>query len=341
MLALFCLAGPGLSTRAGAAEPDAGSDEGSIGIRLLEAPTNRRDDPRALRYIVDHLPPGTTIDRQLLIVNRTGEPRRVDVYPAAATLEGSAFAFGADRTANELTSWTTVDRSSVELEPWGEARVRATIAVPTAASRGERYGVLWASTTSAPRASSEVKQIHRVGVRMYLDIGPGGEPASDFAIGDLHPARDPEGAPSVTVQVTNTGGRAVDLTGAITLSDGPAGSRAGPFPVGQGVTLPPGGSGQVVARLPAELPNGPWTAEVNLESGLVKRNATARIAFPDAGQVGKRGSTVFRALSWWAVTGAAVGLLLVIVGVAVLVHRSRRPGRTSTHQPRAHIPAGR
>ncbi|MEU0549613.1 hypothetical protein [Micromonospora sp. NPDC005979] len=304
---------------------------------MLEAPTDRRDDPRALRYIVDHLPPGTTIKRQLLIVNRTAESRRADVYAAAATLDGSSFTFGEGRAANELTSWTTVDRGSVELEPWGEARVRVTITVPPAASRGERYGVIWASTNSAPRTGGEVKQIHRVGVRMYLDIGPGGEPASDFAIGDLRPARGPEGKPSVTVQVTNTGGRAVDLTGAILLSDGPAGSRAGPFPVGQGVTLPPGGAGQVVATFPAELPNGPWKAEVNLESGLVKRSLTAQIRFPDPGRAGREGRVVSRVPSPWAL-GAVVSALLLVTGLAVLVRRRRR---SAAAPPRERVPAGR
>ena len=104
---------------AGAVEPDAGSEDGAIGIRLLEAPADRRTDPRALRYVVNHLPPGTTINRQLLIVNRTDETRHVDVYPAAATLEASAFRFGEGRAENELTSWVTLDQRAVELQPWG------------------------------------------------------------------------------------------------------------------------------------------------------------------------------------------------------------------------------
>ncbi|MCG5472239.1 hypothetical protein LADH09A_006277 [Micromonospora sp. LAH09] len=306
---------------------------------MLEAPTDRRSDPRALRYIVDHLPPGTTIKRQLLIVNRTDETRRVDVYPGAATLETSAFRFGEGRAANELTSWTTLDERAVELEPWGEARVRATITVPPAASRGERYGVIWASTSSAPRAGGEITQVHRVGVRMYLDIGPGGEPASDFSIGELRPARSPEGEPSVSVQVRNTGGRAVDLTGTVSLTDGPAGSRAGPFRIGQGVTLAPGAAGQVIARFPVELPNGPWKAEVNLESGLVKRSLTAQVQFPDAGQVGKRGSVVSRIMSGWAL-GAAVAGLLLVTGLAVLARGSRRSGRPPADRPRERIRAG-
>ncbi|PYC71183.1 hypothetical protein C7C45_12300 [Micromonospora arborensis] len=294
-----------------------------------------------MRYIVDHLPPGTTIKRQLLITNRTDETRRIDVYPAAATVEGSGFKFGEGRAANELTSWITLDKSAVEVEPWGEARVLATVTVPPPASRGERYGVIWASATSAPREGGEVTQIHRVGVRMYLDIGPGGEPVSDFSIGELRPARGPEGVPTVTAQVTNTGGRAIDLTGSVALTDGPADSRAGPFPVAQGVTLPPGGSGQVIARLPAELPNGPWKIEVNLESGMVKRSITAQIQFPDAGQVGERGSVISRMTSVWTV-GAAIAGLLLLTGLAVLVRRSRRQSpRPPTDAPRERIPVGR
>ncbi|WP_205779995.1 hypothetical protein [Micromonospora ureilytica] len=293
-----------------------------------------------MRYIVDHLPPGTTIKRQLLIANRTDQDRRIDVYPAAAKVEGSEFEFGEGRAANELTSWITLDKSAVEVDAGGEARVLATITVPSAASRGERYGVIWASATSAPRAGGEITQIHRVGVRMYLDIGPGGEPISDFSIGELRPARSPEGEPSLTAQVTNTGGRAIDLTGTVTLTEGPADSRAGPFAVGQGVTLPPGGSGQVVARLPAELPNGPWKVEVNLESGLVKRSVTAQIQFPDPGQVGKRGSVISRLASVWTV-GATVAGLLLIAGLAVLARRSRRTPRPHTGRPRERVSAGR
>ncbi|MBQ1018234.1 hypothetical protein KBX71_10220 [Micromonospora sp. D93] len=228
----------------------------------------------------------------------------------------------------------------MELGPQGETRVQATVTVPPPASRGERYGVIWASTASTPRAGGEITQVHRVGVRMYLDIGPGGEPASDFSIGEVRPARSPEGEPSLTIKVSNTGGRAVDLTGAVTLTDGPAGSRAGPFPVVQGVTLAPGASGQVIARFPVTLPNGPWNAEVNLESGLVKRSVTAQITFPDAGQVGKRGSVVSRIFSAWTVA-AAVGGLLLVVGLAMLARRSGRSGGPPTTRPRERTTAGR
>ena len=311
---------------------------------MLEAPTERRGDPRALRYIVDHLPPGTTIKRQLLIVNRTDQTRRVDVYPAAATLKDAAFRFGEGRAENELTSWVALDERAVELEPWGETRVRATITVPPTASQGERYGVVWASTASTPRAGGEITQVHRVGVRMYLDIGPGGEPASDFSIGEVRPARSPEGEPSVTVQVSNTGGRAIDLTGAVILSDGPAGSRAGPFPVGQGVAL---GAGRLRA---GHRPAPEHVAERPLEGGgdAGERPGEAehrqrRSTFPDAGRGSGNGAVSSPGCSPGGSAAAAVVGLLLVVGLAMLARRSRRSVGLGLPPaaPRERTPAGR
>ncbi|MFI5926164.1 hypothetical protein ACIA3K_09255 [Micromonospora sp. NPDC051543] len=97
---------------------------------------------------------------------------------------------------------------------------------------------------------------------------------------------------------------------------------------------------QVIARLPAELPNGPWKVEVHLESGLVKHSLSARIEFPDAGHVGRRGSVVSRMTSGWIVTAAAVGLAL-LAGLAVLARRSRQSRRPPAARPRERIPAGR
>ena len=51
------------------------SDPAGIGIKLLEAPTNRRDDPRARAYIVDHLVPGSVIKRRVQVENNTTEQR--------------------------------------------------------------------------------------------------------------------------------------------------------------------------------------------------------------------------------------------------------------------------
>ncbi|WP_121157477.1 hypothetical protein [Micromonospora pisi] len=274
---------------------------------------------------MDHLPPGSVIKRQMLVSNKTDERQRIELYPAAATVADARFQFGEGRTANELSSWISLDQETLDLKPRGEARFRATITVPPQASRGERYAVIWASVASAADPGANVNKIHRVGIRTYLDIGTGGEPPSSFSIGELTPARDTLGVPSVRVAVQNTGERALDLSGSVTLSDGPAGMRAGPFDVVEGTTLRPGESGSVLAVLPRDVPNGPWQISVNLESGLVKETASASITFPDPGRVGKPGSPLSRLGPLWVlVTGSLVVGLVVLTGLVLLIRRSRR-----------------
>ena len=57
-----------------------------------------------------------------------------------------------------------------------------TIRVPRDASPGERYGVVWAETRAAPAAGDGITQVNRVGIRLYLSVGPGGPPAANFKI---------------------------------------------------------------------------------------------------------------------------------------------------------------
>ncbi|OON30001.1 MULTISPECIES: peptidase [unclassified Micromonospora] len=331
---LLCAAGPGVPARAGA--PAAEPDSRAIGIQLLEAPVARHDDPRALRYIVDHLPPGSTIKRKISVVNHSAERRRLDLYAAGADVADGKFRFAEGRTANELSGWITLDEGSVTLDPQESARFTATVRVPREASAGERYGVVWASTVPARDTSANVNIVHRVGVRVYLDVGAGGEPPSDFTIGDVVPARDGEGRPSVDVAVRNTGGRALDMGGSATLSDGPGGVRAGPFDVVQGTTLAAGEAGSVRVLFPAELADGPWRIALDLESGKVRRSASGTITFPEPGQAGRRAPLFDRlARSWWLRAGALVAAAAAIAGVALLVRRLRRR-RRAVVEPAVH-----
>ncbi|WFE25227.1 hypothetical protein O7623_17640 [Solwaraspora sp. WMMD791] len=286
----------------------------------------RRADPRAHRYIVDHVPPGTGIERRLLVVNKSAQPRRVDVYAGAASIEQGRFRFASGRTGNELTSWITVGESTVDLAAYGQAEVEVAIAVPTQASEGERYAVVWAATGASADGTdaAEIRQVHRTGVRVYLDVGMGGEPRSDFSIEGMVPARDNAGTPSLTVGVRNTGGRAVDLTGEVDLADGPAGIRAGPFDVATATTLLPGESGEVRIELPGDLPAGPWTVTVRLRSGRIEHSATGRITFPAPGTTGVPATLAAQMVTTPTVVGASllVGLVL-LTGVGLVARRVR------------------
>lgn len=267
----------------GSAAHAAGAPGGRFGIRLLEAPVSRRNDPRALLYIVDHVKPGTVISRRLELSNTSNLVPRASVYPGAASIHDGSFAFAPGRTPDELSGWISLDRPSVVLPAHGTTQVRATIKVPRQASPGERYAVIWAEVAAPKDASHNVRVVHRIGVRVYLDVGPGGEPAPDFRIESLTPTRTKDGRAQVTAQVRNTGGRALDMNGVMTLSGGPGSLRAGPFRATPGTTLAPGQAGAVPITLNDPVPAGPWTAHVTLGSGKLKHSAEARITFPAAG----------------------------------------------------------
>lgn len=252
-------------------------DGGSIGIRLVDAPTDRRDDPRAQTYIIDHLAQGSTITRHVELSSTSSEPLDVALYVGAATLEDGEFTFGEGRAENDLTDWSSVDPPAVSVPPKGTVQAAVTIAVPGDAGDGERYGVIWAEL---PGSGGSANVVNRVGVRIYLSVGEGEEPVTDFTIDALTALRADDGTPIVSTTVTNTGGRAIDLSGSLQLTDGPGSLTAGPFNVDLGTTLGIGQEAPASVRLDPSLPDGPWTATVTLTSGRVTKEATGRITFP-------------------------------------------------------------
>ncbi|GGJ27588.1 hypothetical protein [Streptomyces brasiliensis] len=285
LLALAFVQAAGVMPAAGHGAPGAPSGRHpaagrTIGIKLLDAPESRRADPRAQAYIVDHLAPGSTIERRVEVTNESSTPMHVNVYAAAATIAKGKFTFAPQRTPNELTGWTSLNTADLELAASETARVRTTIRVPRDAAAGERYGVIWAQTGTGTDRSHNLTMLGRVGVRMYIDVGPGGEPPSDFKIERLYTTRARDGRGEVRARIHNTGGRALDISGALSLFDGPAGLRAGPFSVKTGTTLAPGDLGEVVVPLDARLPDGPWTVALTLKSGLVAHTTRATITFP-------------------------------------------------------------
>lgn len=114
-----------------------------IGIRLLEAPADRRNDPRALSYIVDHVKPGTTFSRKIELSNGTPQPVSLALYPDAARITGKGFEPAEGRTSSKLTSWITVTPDSVQVPPQGRATATVRVAVPPGAS--EASATAWSS----------------------------------------------------------------------------------------------------------------------------------------------------------------------------------------------------
>ena len=262
-----------------AASPQLAADSGRIGIRIVDVPPDAaRDDPLALSYIVNRLAPGKTVQRRIEVSNSTRSAAAVSVYAAAAGLRQGEFVFGPNHSKNELAGWTSVSQGVVRLQPNTKASETVTIRVPRDAAAGEHYAVIWAEVSTS--GSGGVKLANRVGIRMYLSVGTGGAPPSNFLIGPLTAKRSSSGQSLVVARIHNTGKRTIAISGNLTLSKGPGGVRAGPFPVKLVMPLTPGSTRAVTVRLDKQLPRGPWRAQLRLKTRLIQRVAVATLTFP-------------------------------------------------------------
>ena len=296
-------------------------------------------DPRARLYIVDHLAPGTTIERRIEVLNTSDSTQRVVLYSAAATIEKGSFLGSKGHTQNYVSRWTSVTPPTSQVAAGGLLTGTVTIKIPPNAPPGEQYGVVWAETRSAPEGGEGVVEVNRVGIRIYLSVGPGGAPAPDFTIDSLTAQRSDSGQPMVLAAVHNTGGRALDMSGALKLLNGPSGLTAGPFPASLGTTLAVDATESVTILLDEELPAGPWDASINLKSGLIERKAQTTITFPDVGAAPPVSTT--SSLPWWLYVVIGLALLLLIALILIVKRRrddkreggARFPGKRQGLQP--------
>ena len=296
----------------------------ALGIRLTEIPASEQNDPRARLYVIDHVAPGATITRRIEVSN-TGDPLLpARLYSAGASISGGTFLGAPGHTADSLSSWTSVAPGSIDVPGHSAVGASVTIAVPGDAAPGEHYAVIWAETGGpAAGVAGGVAVVNRVGIRIYLSVGPGGAPEAAFTIDSMTAERDSTGRPVVIASVHNSGGRALDMSGTLRLGGGPAGLSAGPFPAELGTTLAPGDTEPVTFTLDERLPAGPWDAVITLRSGEVEETATATISFPTAGV-----SPAVPAVGLLDHTGWLLAVLAVLVLVTLLIfwarHRARR-----------------
>jgi hypothetical protein len=297
---------------------------GGIGVRLLEVPVNAHDDPRARIYIVDHLAPGTVIRRRLEVSNTTAATTQVAMYAAAATIDKGSFLGAPGHTPNDLSTWTSVSPGASDVPTAGRVTATVTITVPTDAAPGEQYGVVWAEARAASVAQGGITQVSRVGIRLYISVGPGGPPAADFAIDSLTAKRGSDGRPIILASVRNTGGRALDMNGTLDLLAGPGGLSAGPFPATLGTTLGIGDVQPVSITLDKRLPAGPWDARITLHSGLLDRSARATVTFPETGAAPAVATTSpAPGLRNWAIV-VLIALVLLVMASLFVARRRRR-----------------
>jgi hypothetical protein len=291
-----------------------------VGIRLVDVPEASLDDPRARTYIVDNVAPGTTFERRVEVTNEGGSAQTVTMYASSARIVDGAFSGDAEGSVNELSTWTGVSSDTLELAAGESADVVVTVAVPEDAPEGEQYAAVWAQITTPAQDGSLLALATRAGVRLYVSVGAGNGPPSDFSVGTVTASRSDDGAPRLTAEVSNTGGRAVDVTGTLSLSDGPGSMSAGPFGTGTALTLAPGETGEVSIALDPAIVAGPWTATVVLTSGLLSRTATAEVTFPSSGSAAVVAADTGLP-AWLLLVLGAVGLVLlagIVAGIVAL-----------------------
>jgi hypothetical protein len=294
-----------------------------LGIQLLDAPSTRANDPRAHSYIIDHLPQGSSIERHVKVTNGTDRESDIALYPVGADIGSGAFRPDPGRTKNELADWITIEPTSVHLAPGADATATVRIAVPKDATSGERYAAVLAEIPPA-QVGAGVAVGSRIGIRVYLSVGSGSEPKSDFEVDKLTADRSAKGVPVVQATVRNTGGRALDMSGTLVLDHGPGGLKAGPFDSVGAVTLAPHGEERVSVELDKALPNGPWDATLTMRSGRLEHTVTATIRFPDAG--GKALDFDAHAATKKNIAGiiAAAVIALTLIAMGTQARRLRR-----------------
>jgi hypothetical protein len=276
-------------------------------------------EPLTLTYVVERIAPGTRVLRYVEISNTTPALVDIAVYPAGASYVHNKFSFAPGRAADSLSSWTTVAQSILHLAPGASVTDAVTINVPKRATAGEHYAVVWAEVSAPSPTESGVRLVNRVGVRMYVSVGKGGLPVAAFTVGSLAAGRLTNGSALVTAKVRNIGLAAIDISGTLTLSKGPAGLSAGPFPVTLGTMLAPDHSVLERMALGGQIPRGPWRADLALSSNGTRRNSIDTLTFPALALPGGK-----RSLATPLAASVVLVLIVLATGSSVVFSRRRQ-----------------
>lgn len=300
----------------------------AVGIRLVDVPADLIKDPRARQYIVDSLKPGVTVKRRIEVSNKSADALHVAVYPGAADIRRGSFVGAAGNTGNELTTWIKPGQLVLDVPAHSRARDTVTISIPKDAAPGERYGVVWAQVSGRDLGSG-ITLVSRTGIRLYLSVGGNNPPRARFTMDDMTAGRDARGRAVVHAKVHNTGGRALDLTGALKMSQVSGSISAGPYPIDSGKSLAPGQSTSVNVIVTDQVTDGPWDVSLTLKSGLLEVTHEARITFPKGpGMAAAVLSHPDRQSPLnWRIISASMALVLMLVATLAIIRPYRRSAR--------------
>jgi len=307
------------------------SSAGSVGIRLVDVPEDALNDPRALQYIVDHLNPGMTIERRIEVSNSTSAPLTVQVYAGAADITAGGFVGQAAGSQNDLSSWTSLAEGQVTIPAGGKVLDTVTVAIPSDAAPGEQYGAVWVET--AATNSGPIAAINRVGIRMYVSIGGDNPPPTSFVVDTLTASRSADGNAVVSAQLHNTGGRAIDASGSLTLTSTTGSINAGPYDATLGTTIAPGDTEPVTIEITDDVAAGPWLARIEVTSGTLTEVFEAEVTFPDSG-VGEAVPVDNEGMPIWLLVLSGSLVLVLIGGSTALILHLRNKNAATARTPR-------
>jgi hypothetical protein len=268
---------------------------------------------------VDDVAPGTVIHRSIQVTNSTPSTASITLYAAAAFVKDGAFLGSVGHSTDPLSTWTSVRPGSSDVASRGLLSAEVVISVPSTAAPGLDYGVVWAETRTGPLGG--VIHISRVGIRIYLSVGPGGLKPENFSVHSLRVSRSAVTGTMVGTSIQNTGGWPLDLSGTLRLTDGPNGLSAAPRDVSLESALAVGRSEPVSVALNRSLPVGSWHVELSFQSGTLIRSAETTVIIGTTPQ------------TRWLLAAIVLVLVLVLLSLGAFVlndwhRRSRsRPSR--------------
>jgi hypothetical protein len=255
------------------------------------------------------MPAGATIEDGVDVVNFTPGPLNINMYRAnLEPVRGGGLAPGqAEDAPSGATPWLQLQQADVVLSPNGYFRDPFRLSIPSGTPPGQYLTAIVGSRTGAPVGGGLVLQSR---VALEVEVTVVGSLRSGLSVGKIQAHRSGQ-AEQLTVEVTNTGNTLVTLGGAVTVH--PWGGGAVSVPLGpQSIYVIPGGT----AILTGTWSGLPLVGPADLEASVT--------VYVDGARSGTHTSPTLALLfiPWLMFSGAAGGLLVVVVGF-VLTRRRR------------------
>ncbi|HEX6360859.1 DUF916 domain-containing protein [Actinophytocola sp.] len=302
-----------------AAQPE-GTPEEQITFGIRPATQDAPDNRARFTYGAT---PGAVVRDYVAVSNVSLAPLTLQVYASDAfnTSEGGLDLLPAGRPSTDVGAWTKPETTTVVVGARSVVIVPFTLTVPADATPGDHTGGIVASlvTEQTGANGSKVRVDQRVGARVYLRVA--GELRPGLAVegmaGDYRTNWNPlgRGSATVTYTVRNTGNVRLRGKQKVVVRT-PWGSTVDAEVHADLPELLPGNAIQLTAAVPAVLPAGWLTAQVDLDPSVGPDDQ--KLEVPDVSV-----TSTFAAVPW-----AALALLLALVAF-VLLWRYRRRGRSA------------